>query len=124
MFYDKNNIFAKIILGDIPCKKIYEDDSVLAFEDVSPAAPTHILVIPKGEYVSFDDFCKKAGDVEVSNFFKVVQKVASQCGVSGSGYRVRMNHGDDASQTVHHFHAHILGGRNLGGLVQGDIHNR
>tara|TARA_B100000989_G_scaffold194067_1_gene146431 strand:- start:274 stop:648 length:375 start_codon:yes stop_codon:yes gene_type:complete len=120
MSYDSDNIFAKIIRGDIPCDKVYEDESVLAFNDISPAAPTHILVIPKSSYMSFDDFARQAGAEEVSNFFTTVQTIADKAGLSGSGYRLITNHGSDASQTVPHFHVHILGGKPLGGLIPGD----
>ncbi|MBN66840.1 MAG: histidine triad nucleotide-binding protein [Rickettsiales bacterium] len=120
MSYDSDNIFAKIIRGDIPCDKVYEDESVLAFNDISPAAPTHILVIPKSSYMSFDDFARQAGAEEVSNFFTTVQTIADKAGLSGSGYRLITNHGSDASQSVPHFHVHILGGKPLGGLIPGD----
>ncbi len=117
MAYDKSNIFAKILRGEIPCKKIYEDDFALAFEDIAPAAPAHVLVIPKGEYVSFHDFTDHAPAEVMRGFFAAVREVAVQLGLEQSGYRIISNHGADASQTVHHFHVHILGGRGLGGLV-------
>lgn len=120
MAYDPNNIFAKILRGEIPCKKIYEDDRVLAFPDIAPAAPVHVLVVPKGEYVSFNDFLTTVSQDVVTHFFAAVQKVASQLGLEEGGYRLITNHGADASQSVPHFHVHILGGRPLGGLVPGD----
>ena len=120
MSYDKNNIFAKIIRGEIPCKKVFENDVAFAFEDITPAAPIHILVIPKGEYCSFNDFTSKADSGEISEFFKAVQEIASSQGLSEGGYRLITNHGADASQTVHHFHVHILGGKPLGGLLAND----
>jgi histidine triad (HIT) family protein len=117
MAYDKNNIFAKILRGEIPCKKLYEDEFALAFEDIAPAAPVHVLVVPKGEYVSFDDFATNAPAQQMKGFFSAVQAVATKMGVAENGYRIITNHGADASQTVHHFHVHILGGRSLGGLL-------
>lgn len=117
MSYDTQNIFAKILRGDIPSKPVYEDEYALAFPDIAPAAPQHVLVIPKGEFVSFNDFMQKADAKMVQGFFKAVQKVASQLGLEEGGYRIISNHGADASQTVHHFHVHIMGGKALGGLL-------
>lgn len=117
MTYDTNNVFAKILRGEIPCKKVYEDAFAFAFEDIAPSAPAHVLVIPKGEYVSLHDFAAKAPEATVKGFFEAVTKVAKQLGLEESGYRIITNHGPDASQTVHHFHVHILGGRSLGKLV-------
>lgn len=124
MTYDSGNIFARIIRGDIPCEPVYQDDQVLAFHDISKAAPVHVLVVPKGEYVSLDDFAAKAGGDEVSYFFRKVRDIANDLGLAESGYRVICNHGADASQTVPHFHVHILGGRKLGGLLAGDALER
>jgi histidine triad (HIT) family protein len=124
MAYDKENIFAKIIRGEIPCEKIFEDEHVLAFNDISQAAPSHILVIPKGEYTSFDDFSDKADQQEIAHFYKMVRKVAHDAGLKQDGYRLISNHGFNASQTVLHFHVHILGGVQLGGLISGDKHAR
>lgn len=124
MPYDSNNIFAKIIRKEIPADVVYEDKHVLAFRDITPAAPAHILVIPKGEYVSFDDFMQHATADEVAYFFLKVQEIAASIGVDKSGYRLITNHGKDASQSVPHFHVHILGGRALGGLVPGDANVR
>ena len=124
MIYDKSNIFAKILRGEIPCSKVYEDDFVLAFNDISPAAPVHILVVPKAEYVSFDDFMMHANPERISQFFATVRKIAHVQGVSKSGYRLITNHGADASQSVPHFHVHILGGRAMGGLLPGDALHR
>lgn len=117
MAYDSNNIFAKILRAEIPCKKIYEDDFALAFHDIAPAAPVHVLVIPKGEYVSFHDFAGNAPKELVHGFFMAVQKVAAKLEVQHKGYRIVSNHGADASQAVPHFHIHILAGRALGGLL-------
>ncbi len=119
MTYDKENIFAKILREEIPCEKLYEDEFALAFRDIAPAAPSHILVIPKREVTSFDDFAEQ--DVQfVGQFFASVRKVAEQEGLADSGYRLITNHGADANQTVAHFHIHILGGENLGGLLADD----
>jgi histidine triad (HIT) family protein len=117
MAYDGNNIFAKILRSEIPCKKVYEDEFALAFEDIAPAAPVHVLVVPKGEYVSFDDFSVNAPALQVRGFFAAVQAVAAKMGLAENGYRIITNHGTDASQTVHHFHVHILGGKSMGGLL-------
>jgi histidine triad (HIT) family protein len=118
--YDKNNIFAKIIRGEIPCNKVYENENILAFHDISKVAPVHILVIPKGEYVSFTDFTSRATNDEIGNFFKKIKEIAEEFGVDKSGYRLITNIGSDASQTVPHFHVHIIGGKKLGGLISGD----
>jgi len=117
MAYDRNNIFAKILRGEIPCKKIYEDKFALAFEDIAPQAPVHILVIPKGEYISLDDFAAHAPKDLVQGFFSSVQKVAAKLGLQAGGYRVITNHGTHAGQEVFHFHVHILAGKPLGKLV-------
>ncbi len=117
MSYDKGNIFAKILRGEIPCKKIHEDQYALAFEDTAPAAPVHILVIPKGEYTSFDDFATNATSEFLHGFFASVRAIAAKLGLNENGYRLITNHGADASQSVPHFHVHILGGRKLGALL-------
>lgn len=122
--YDKNNIFAKIIRGEIPCKKVYEDKEVLAFEDIAPAAPVHVLVLPKGEYRSFDDFMADAPTEVVQRFFAAVRKIAAECNVQETGYRIIANHGKNASQSVPHFHVHVLGGKPLGALLPGDAQAR
>jgi histidine triad (HIT) family protein len=114
MIYDKNNVFAKIIRGEIPADKVYEDDKVLAFKDVAPAAPIHILVIPKGEYTSFDDFAANASSDEISHFFKIVQKICKDLNLTENGYRITSNIGRDGLQTVFHMHLHILAGKQLG----------
>jgi histidine triad (HIT) family protein len=117
MPYDKNNIFAKILRGEIPSKKIFEDGFALAFEDIAPQAPVHVLVIPKGEFTSFDDFLRKATPDMVQGFFAAVQKVAKQLNLIDDGYRIITNHGANGGQEVFHFHVHILGGKPLGKLV-------
>ncbi|HEU5046435.1 MAG TPA: histidine triad nucleotide-binding protein [Rickettsiales bacterium] len=124
MKYDKNNIFARIIRGEIPCKKIYEDESVLAIEDIAPAAPAHALILPKGEYISFDDFTRNTTPEAIAYFFNTITKIARQLKLEESGYRLITNHGKNASQSVPHFHVHLLGGRALGALLPGDGHER
>jgi diadenosine tetraphosphate (Ap4A) HIT family hydrolase len=117
MAYDPSNIFARILRGELPCRKVFEDEHVLAFHDIKPAAPVHILVIPKGEYVSSDDFAATASDAEIVAFIRAVGRIARQQGVAQSGYRILANHGRDANQEVPHFHVHIFGGRNLGRMI-------
>lgn len=117
MSYDENNIFAKIIRGEIPCDKVYEDDHCIAFNDISPRAPVHVLVIPKGAYVNLDDFHEKASDQEIAALMRAVGTVARMTGVSESGYRFISNNGVDARQEVPHLHIHVLGKRDLGGMV-------
>lgn len=120
MNYNRDNIFAKIIRGEIPAKKVYEDARVLAFYDISQAAPIHVLVIPKGEYLNFSDFVLKAAEAEISYFFKKVNEVAKLVNADSSGFRILSNIGSDAHQTVAHFHVHILAGKKLGPLVSSD----
>lgn len=117
MTYDNNNIFAKILRGDIPCKKFYEDDFALAFPDIAPKAPTHILVIPKGAYLSHADFAARATDAEIIGFSRAVGKVAAMAGIDQSGYRLISNCGINGGQEVPHYHVHILGGRVLGAML-------
>lgn len=117
MAYDPCNIFARILRGEIPCNKVLENEHALAFHDIQPAAPVHVLVVPKGEYCSFDDFASNAPSALVQGFFAAVRQVADQLGLAASGYRLITNHGANAAQTVPHFHVHILGGAPLGGLV-------
>lgn len=120
MHYDKNNIFAKIIRGEIPAKKVYEDENILAFYDISKASPIHVLVIPKGEFIDFIDFTTKENPLEVANFFKKVAEIAKDLKVDESGFRMITNNGSDAHQTVKHFHVHILAGKKLGPLISSD----
>lgn len=114
--YDQNNIFAKVIKGEIPADIIYEDDNVIAFKDIYPAAALHVLVIPKREYVSFDDFICNSSKEFVVEFFKTVRKIADQLNLVEVGYRLVTNHGRLAHQSVKHFHVHILSGENLKNL--------
>jgi histidine triad (HIT) family protein len=117
MAYDSTNIFARILRKEIPATIVYEDLHALAFHDIAPQAPVHVLVIPKGEYTSFDDFAAKAPGEEIAGFFHSVQRVAAQMGLPEDGYRLISNHGADAGQLVPHFHVHLLGGEPLGALV-------
>jgi histidine triad (HIT) family protein len=118
--YDKNNLFAKIIRGEIKSDKVYEDDNVLAFHDISKAAPIHVLVVPKGEYVNFNDFVTKAKALEVANFFQKIDEITKQLKVDKQGFRLITNNGSDSHQTIEHFHVHILAGKKLGPLLTGD----
>lgn len=115
--YDDTNIFAKILRGEIPAKKVYEDEHVFAFEDIYPKSKVHILVIPKGAYMSFQDFIEKSSPEEREHFFKAIAKIARDKGVENSGYRLVANHGIDSHQEVPHFHMHILGGEPLGPIL-------
>lgn len=117
MAYDKNNVFAKILRGEIPSNKVYEDDWAFAFHDIAPQAPVHILVVPKGGYVSWDDFSAKASDAEIAGFSRAVGKVARDAGLVEPGYRVLYNVGVHGGQEIAHLHAHIFGGRPLGRMV-------
>ncbi len=115
--YDDNNIFARILRGEIPSSKVYEDEYAFAFHDINPLAPVHILVIPKGPYVSWDDFSVKASDAEIAGFIRAVGKVARDQGLVGQGYRVLANIGLRGGQEVPHLHAHIFGGEPLGPML-------
>ncbi len=117
MAYDRNNIFARVLRGEIPCNKVFEDEHVLAFHDIRPQAPTHVLVIPKGEYVSMDDFSAKASDAEIAALFRAVGNIARDQGVAEDGYRVLANVGVNGHQEVPHLHVHIFGGRPLGRML-------
>ncbi|HEU4697366.1 MAG TPA: histidine triad nucleotide-binding protein [Sphingomicrobium sp.] len=115
--YDDNNIFARILRGEIPSNKVYEDEHVLAFHDINPLSPTHILVIPKGQYVSWDDFSQKASDAEIAGFVRSVGKIARDQGLVADGYRLLANVGLNSGQEVPHLHVHIFGGRPLGPML-------
>lgn len=115
--YDPNNIFAKILRGEIPCKRVFENEHALAFHDIRPQAPVHILVIPKGTFVSLDDFSAKASAAEMEGFWRAVGQVAREAELVTGGYRLISNHGANAHQEVPHFHVHILGGRALGPML-------
>ncbi|MBF0093471.1 MAG: histidine triad nucleotide-binding protein [Alphaproteobacteria bacterium] len=118
MAYDTNNIFARILRGEIPCKKVYEDEYTLAFHDISPQAPVHVLVIPKGAYVSMDDLAANGSDREIAALYRAVSKVAHDLGVAAEGYRFLVNCGVNGGQEVPHLHVHIFGGRRLGRMIQ------
>jgi histidine triad (HIT) family protein len=115
--YDDNNIFARILRGELPSSKVYEDEHVLAFNDINPLSPTHILVIPKGRYVSWDDFSAKASDEEITAFVRAVGKIARDAGLVESGYRILANTGLNSNQEVPHLHVHIFAGRTLGPML-------
>ena len=115
--YDNQNIFAKILRGEIPCRKVFDDEWALAFDDINPQAPVHVLVIPKGAYVSWDDFSAKASDVEIAGFVRAVGHVGRELGLVEPGYRLLANIGMDAHQEVPHLHVHIFGGKPLGPML-------
>lgn len=115
--YDESNIFAKILRGEIPCDKVYEDDHVLAFNDISPQAPVHIVVIPKGAYVSIDDFGANGSAEEIKALFVAIDKIVEEQGLKANGFRCIANTGDHGGQEVLHFHMHILGGKKIGPMV-------
>jgi len=115
--YDPNNIFARILRGEIPCKKVYEDQWALAFHDINPVAPVHVLVIPKGAYVSFADFSAAASAEEIAGFIRAVGTVARDLGLEAPGYRLLANMGEDSGQEVPHLHIHLFGGRKMGPML-------
>ena len=117
MAYDRDNIFARILRGEIPCKRVYEDDYALAFHDINPLAPVHVLVIPKGEYVSMDDFTGNASTEAIAGFFRAVGETARQLGLPRDGYRFLANAGAHGHQEVPHFHVHVFGGAPLGRML-------
>ena len=121
MAYDKNNIFAKILRGEIPCKKIYENEYVLAFYDINPQKKIHALVVPKGEYVNLDDFSAKASEKEIAGLIRGISEVSKKIGISdlveGGGYRSLVNVGENGGQEVPHLHFHIFGGEKIGKMV-------
>jgi histidine triad (HIT) family protein len=115
--YDDDNIFARILRGEISNRTVFEDEHALAFHDIAPAAPVHILVIPKGSYVSWDDFSANASDAEIAGFVRAVGHVARQQGLVAPGYRLLANVGADGGQEVPHLHVHLFGGRPLGPML-------
>jgi histidine triad (HIT) family protein len=116
--YDDANVFAKILRGEIPSRKVYEDEWALAFHDINPQAPVHVLVIPKGRYCSLADFSAGGSDAEIGGFVRAVGHVARSLGLEAPGYRALANMGDHAGQEVGHFHVHIFGGRPLGRMIR------
>ena len=120
MSYDDNNIFAKILRGEIPCKKIYEDDFILSFHDINPQKKIHALVIPKGKYINLDDFSDNASSDEIVGLIKGINIVAKKLGISsknGKGYRALANINEDGGQEVPHLHFHLFGGEKVGKMV-------
>jgi len=117
MAYDSNNIFAKILRGEIPCDKVYEDEHVLAFRDIRPQAKIHALIIPKGAYISAQDFSAQASEAEVVGFTRSIAKVVDKLGLAAGGYRIIANIGSDGGQEVPHYHIHVLGGQKIGRMV-------
>jgi histidine triad (HIT) family protein len=117
MNYDKNNIFAKILKGEIPCKKVYENEHVLAFYDVNPQKKIHVLVIPKGEYIDLDHFNSKASDKEIVELNKAITHVSNLLRVNDKGYRALTNIGSDGGQEIPHLHFHIFAGEKIGKMV-------
>jgi histidine triad (HIT) family protein len=115
--YDDSNVFARILRNEIPCKKVYEDDHVLAFHDVRPKAPIHVLVIPKGEYATLHDFYERASELELSSFSRAVAKIVHQLNLPANGYRLLANCGLFGGQEVPHFHFHLLAGKPLGPMI-------
>lgn len=115
--YDNQNVFAKILRGEIPCKKVYEDQYSLAFEDINPQAPVHVLVIPKGQYVCFTDFSLSASSEEIVSLTRVIKKVVNIKSIEESGYRLVVNNGNHGMQEVPHLHFHIFGGTVLGQML-------
>ena len=115
--YDETNIFARILRGEIPCRKVYEDEHALAFHDIAPQAPVHILVIPKGAYVSWDDFSGRGSAEEIAGFVRAVGAIARDEGLVAPGYRLLANVGANSGQEVPHLHVHIFGGRGLGPML-------
>jgi diadenosine tetraphosphate (Ap4A) HIT family hydrolase len=115
--YDPNNIFARILRGEIPSRKVFENEHAVAFHDIAPQAPVHVLVIPRGPYISHADFTAKADDAEIVGFFKAVGQVARELGLEAPGYRLLANMGEHAGQEVPHFHVHLLAGRPLGSML-------
>ena len=118
MAYDPNNIFARILRGEIPCRKVYEDEWALAFHDINPLAPVHVLVIPKGAYVSMADSSEQASEAELAGFLRAVGRVGRELGVVEGGYRVLANHGQAANQEVPHLHVHLFAGAPLGPMLK------
>ena len=119
--YDPGNVFARILRGEIPSKRVYEDEYAVAFHDIAPAAPVHILVIPRGPYVSWDDFSARASDAEIAGFVRAVGRVAREHGLAAPGYRLLANTGPHGGQEVPHLHVHLFGGAPLGRML-GDEH--
>lgn len=117
--YDPNNIFARILRGEIPSRRVFENEWAVAFHDIAPQAPVHVLVIPRGPYISIADFSAKASDAEIAGFWRAVGEVARSLDLETPGYRILSNMGEDAGQEVPHFHVHLFGGKRLGVMLVG-----
>ena len=115
--YDDGNIFARLLRGEIPSRRVYEDEHVVVFHDIAPWAPTHLLAVPRGRYVSWDDFSANASDAEIAAFTRAIGKVARNAGLVDTGYRLIANAGRDSHQEVPHLHVHIMAGRPLGPML-------
>lgn len=115
--YDDQNVFAKILRGELPCTKVYEDEWTLAFNDIAPLAPVHILVIPKGPYVSWDDFTGKASDAEITGFVRAIGQIARDNDLVDDGFRLLANTGRNSGPEIPHLHVHLFGGRPLGPML-------
>ncbi len=118
MSYDPNNIFAKILRGEIPCDRVHENDHGLAFRDIAPQTPVHVLVIPKGAYLDLTDFAANASAEEVAGFIRALGETAQMLGITGDGYRALTNIGEHGLQEVPHFHVHLFGGQPLGRMIK------
>ena len=121
MAYDPSNVFARIVRGELPCKKVFENEHALAFHDINPLAPVHVLIIPKDAYVSMDDFTSRASAEAIAGFFRAVGETARELGLAETGYRVLSNHGAHANQEVPHFHVHLFGGAPLGPMLKRSV---
>lgn len=117
--YNGANLFARVLRGEIPAKRVFENEWAVAFHDINPQAPTHILVIPRGAYVSWDDFSARGSDAEIAGFVRAVGQVAREAGLVEPGYRLLVNTGPDSHQQVPHLHVHLFAGRPLGPLLAG-----
>ena len=118
MAYDPQNVFAKILRGEIPCQKVYENQHALAFRDIHPLAPVHVLVIPKGPYVTLDELTDRGSPQELADFLKAIGEVAKLSGATAGGYRFLANNGEAANQEVQHLHVHVFAGRPLGPMLR------
>ena len=117
MAYDPSNVFARILRGEIPCRKVYENAHALAFHDINPLMPVHVLVIPKGRYITFDELAQSGSAAELAGFVRAIGEAARLSGVTESGYRLIANNGEDAHQEVPHLHVHLFGGKRIGGRM-------
>jgi histidine triad (HIT) family protein len=115
--YDESNIFARILRGELPCRRVFEDEHVLAFHDINPMAPVHILVVPKGPYVSWDDFSERGSGEEIAALVRAVGRIARDEALVAPGYRILANVGLNSGQEVPHLHVHIFGGKSLGPML-------